>query len=80
MHVIDRLAGLRARVEDHSVAGVRNALRDSHLPGVRDQVREQVLARGPQLTQVRMVGARDYQHMDWCLRIYVSKGNRAGIR
>jgi hypothetical protein len=45
-----------------------------------DQVSEQVIARRAQLSQVRMVGTRDYQHMDWCLGIYVAKGDCAGIR
>ncbi len=80
MNVIDRLARLRARIEDHPVAGGRDTFRDCHLPGVGDQVREQVIAGRPQFTQVRMVGARDYQHMDRRLRIYVPKGNCAGIR
>ncbi len=77
MHVVDRLPGLRARIEYHSVPRVGDAFCDGHLPGVGDQLSQQVIAGLAQLTQVRMVDARDYQHMDRRLRIYVSKGNRA---
>lgn len=77
MHVVDRLAGLRARIENHSVAGVSNTFCDCHLPRVGDQLRQQVIAGLAQLSQVRVVDARNYQHMDWRLRIYVSKGNCA---
>lgn len=80
MHVVDRLPGLRARVENHSVAGVGNAFCYCHLSGVGDQVRQQVIAGRAQLSKVRMMAARDYQHMDRRLRIYVTKSNCAGIR
>ena len=80
MDVLDRLPGLRARVEDHPVAGVGDAFRNGHFPGVGDQLSEQVIPGRAQLAQVRVVGARNYQDMDWCLWIYVTKGNCAGIR
>ena len=34
MHVVDRLPGLRAGVENHPVAGVGDAFRDRYLPRV----------------------------------------------
>jgi hypothetical protein len=80
VHVVDRLPGLRASIEHHSVTGVGDAFCDRHLPGVGDQLRQQVIASLAQISQVRMVDPRDYQHMDRRLRIYVSKGNCAGIR
>jgi hypothetical protein len=79
MDVVYRLPGLRARIENYPVAGVSDAFRHCHLPGVGDQLREQVITDRAQLSQVRMVGARDHQHMDRRLRIYVAKGNCAGI-
>jgi hypothetical protein len=78
--VLDRLAGLRASIEDHPVASVGDALGNRHLPGMGNQLSEQAIASRAQLSQVRMVSARDYQHMDRCLRIYVPKGDCAGIR
>jgi hypothetical protein len=80
MDVLDRLPGMRARIEDHSVASVGDAFRQCHLSGVGNQVSEQAIASRAQLSHVRMVGARDYQHMDRCLRIYIPKGDCAGIR
>jgi hypothetical protein len=44
MNVVDRLPGLRASIENHSVAGVGDAFRDRYLPGVRDQLIQQVVA------------------------------------
>ena len=79
MHVVDGLPSLRAGVENHSIAAVGHPFRDRHLSGVGDQVRQQVVAGCTQLSQVGMVGARDHQHVDWCLRIYVAKGNCLGI-
>ena len=77
VHVVDRLPGLRARIEHHSVAGVGDAFCDRHLPGVGDELRQQVIASLAQLSEVRVVDPRDYQHMDRRLGIYVSKGNCA---
>ena len=75
MNVLDRLPGLRTRIEDHSVASVGDAFSNCHLPGVRDDLRQQAIAGLTQLSQVRVVNPRDYQHMNRRLRIYVSKGN-----
>ena len=80
MDVLDRLPRLRPRVEDHPVAGVSDAFRNGHIPGVGHQVSEQVVAGRTQLSQVGVVGARNYQDMNGSLRIYVTKGNSAGIR
>jgi len=80
MNVLDRLPGLRTRIEDHSVASVGDAFSNCHLPGMSDQVSQQVTASRAQLSQIRVVGARDYQHMDGRLRIYVAKRNCARIR
>jgi len=79
MDVLDRLASLRTGIEDHSVAGVGDALINGHLPGVGDKVNQQVIACCPQLSQVRVMGSRDYQDMDRRLRIDIAEGNCAGI-
>lgn len=80
MDVVHGLSRVRAGIEDNAVPGAGDALGDRHLPRVRDKLSQQVLASSAELRQVRVVIPRNDQHVDRSLRVYVAKGNRAGIR
>lgn len=80
MDMVDRLPGLRAGVEDHSVAGVGDALGDRHRDGVRHQLPQQARLGRAQFREIRVVLSRDDQHVDRRLRVYVSKRDDTGIR
>jgi len=79
MDVLNRLPGLRAGIEYHSVAAVGNAFRDCYLSSVGDQVSEQVIPGRAELREVCVVVARDHQHVDRRLRIDVAEGDCPGI-
>jgi hypothetical protein len=73
VHVRDGLPALGPGVEDDPVA-VRDALRVRYLGRMRQHFAQEVFFWGVnQLGQVGMVGARDHQHVDGCLRVDVSE-------
>lgn len=73
VHVRDGLATVRPGVEDDPVAVAGYPLADRHLVGVLDHVGEQAIAGTLQLGQVGQVGARDHEHVNGGLRVYVTE-------
>lgn len=77
MYVGHRLASVSTRVEDHTIAGLGDALSHRHLMRLGRDFGEQALVGGDG-GQVAMVIARNHEHMNRRLRIYVAECNRAG--
>lgn len=80
MDVLDRLPGVGAGIEDNPVTGIGEALGDRNLCGVGDEFGQQAPLRCAERGQVRVVVARNDEHVDGSLRVNVTEGNRAGIR
>ena len=70
------LAGVPTGVEDHTVSGFGDAFSHCHLMGLGRDLGEQALVGGDG-GQVAMVIARNHQHMNRRLRIYVAECERA---
>lgn len=79
MDMIDSLPAVGTGIEHDPVAVSGQALGDRHLVRVRDQVGQQAAARRAQLGQIRVVGARDNEHVYGCLRIDITEGDRPVI-
>ncbi len=79
VHVPDRLPGFRAGVKHDSVAAVGDALSDGYVPGVGHKVGQQASVGRGELGQVRVMSARNHQHVNRSLRVDIPKGNGAGI-
>ena len=76
MHVVNGLARVSAGIEDHTVSGIGDAFSHCHLMGLGRDLGEQSLVGG-QGGQVAVVIARNHQHMNRRLRIYVAECERA---
>ena len=77
MRVIDRLAGVTARIKDNAVTGLRNALRERDFMSLCSYFSKQRRVGGGQARQVRIVRFGNDQHVNWGLRIDVPKCKRA---
>jgi RNA polymerase sigma-70 factor (sigma-E family) len=77
--VLDRLPCLRTGIEDDSIPAVRDALGGRYLFGMGHQVGQQAIIRGSELGQVRVMIARDHQHVHRSLRVDIPKGDRSGM-
>jgi len=76
VHMGHGLASVSTGVEDHTIAGFRDALSHRHLMCLGRDLGEQALVRrdGGQIT---MMNARNHEHMNRRLRIYVAECERA---
>jgi len=79
VNVPDRLASVRAGVEDDPVAVGGDALGDRHLAGVANQVCQQPGVGRRELGHVRVMLARDDKHVYWRLRIDITECQCARI-
>ena len=77
MSMRDGLAGLTARIKDNAIPGLRNALGHGYLVRLGDNLRQQPVTGRGQPHQVRIVRFRDDQHVNWSLRIDVTKCKHA---
>ena len=77
MSMRDGLAGVTARIEDNAIPGLRNALGQSYLMCLGHDLGQQPVAGCSQPHQVRIVRFRDDQHVNWSLRIDVTKCKHA---
>jgi hypothetical protein len=73
VNVPDRLAGVRAGVEDDPVAVGGDAFGDRHLARMADQLCEQPGVGRGELGQVRVMVPRDHEYMNWCLRVDITE-------
>lgn len=75
VHVVYRLARVSASVEDHTVSGIGDAFSHCHLVRLGGDLGEQSLVGGGS-GQIADVIARNHQHMNRRLWIYVAECER----
>jgi len=76
VHVVNGLAGVTARVEDHSVSRVSNALRHSYFVRLHSYLGKHAVFGGDG-SQVAVVIPRYHQYVSRRLGIYVAECKRA---
>jgi hypothetical protein len=79
VHVIDRLPGLSAGIEDDAIPALGNTFSDRHLVGVGDEVGQQPVAGGRKLGQVGVMVPSYHKYVYGSLRINVAERDCPGI-
>jgi hypothetical protein len=79
VHVIDRLAGLPAGIEDHAVSRVSDALRHCYVSGVGHEVCQQAVRSGTEVRQVPIVDPRDDKDVHRGLGVDIAECDRPRI-
>jgi hypothetical protein len=77
VHVIHRLPGVTAGIEDHPVAALCDALGPRYLMSLTHHFSKQPGSGRGQRTEIAIVIPRNHQHVNRSLRIDITKCERA---